>query len=501
MNTFSTWEKNERQKRHRWLLVVIIVLTVIALAVTWIKVTMNSLKRFNDYTFINGIDCSKLTPSEAVQKINQNAEYTITFTVGYIDKNGNFATKNYQANSKDFDLKVRNDDDITKALDNQKSELTRKDIFLIAPKWLKEKIAPNTYHNVYKINIDELFGVNTSKIEEYLRSLPELQEDNMKEPQDAYITVVDNFFEIVPEQKGNKVDISEAVIYAEEFLKQRDSNINLTVITDSLPLLRQEEVDMVSNIDSINRQLKVEITFKFVDGTEIKLDAETLIKWCEKKAGTDWEYEINIEDHLPEFLDLIESKANELNQSITIEVGDQEIKVEVPEKLRTKFDKEYYYGQLIDDLHLKNGTKREYGPSYGEYTQLYGKIQTYIALDIKNQTVWAYKNGKNILKAPCVTGNVAGGHSTPTGIYYLSYKTRNATLRGTNNDGSRYASFVNFWMPFNGGIGFHDASWRHGVFGGEIYKTNGSHGCVNMLYDDARTLYNFIEKDIPIIIY
>ena len=33
-------------------------------------------------------------------------------------------------------------------------------------------------------------------------------------------------------------------------------------------------------------------------------------------------------------------------------------------------------------------------------------------------------------------------------------------------------------MPFDGGIGFHDASWRD-EFGGDIYLTDGSHGCIN----------------------
>ncbi len=44
----------------------------------------------------------------------------------------------------------------------------------------------------------------------------------------------------------------------------------------------------------------------------------------------------------------------------------------------------------------------------------------------------------------------------------LTYKQRDATLKGQG-----YASPVKFWMPFNGGIGFHDASWRN-TFGGTI---------------------------------
>ena len=59
-----------------------------------------------------------------------------------------------------------------------------------------------------------------------------------------------------------------------------------------------------------------------------------------------------------------------------------------------------------------------------------------------------------------------------------------------NDDGSRYNAYVNYWMPFNGGVGFHDATWRSlGEFNKTTYVNNGSHGCVNMKKEDAQVLY------------
>lgn len=94
-----------------------------------------------------------------------------------------------------------------------------------------------------------------------------------------------------------------------------------------------------------------------------------------------------------------------------------------------------------------------------------------------------------------VTGNVSNNTSTPTGVYSLKYKQRDATLKGQG-----YSSPVNFWMPFNGGIGIHDASWRS-VFGGRIYLTNGSHGCVNSPYYLANTIFNNINEGTPVVCY
>ena len=91
---------------------------------------------------------------------------------------------------------------------------------------------------------------------------------------------------------------------------------------------------------------------------------------------------------------------------------------------------------------------------------------------------------------------------TPAGIFTLVSKTSPKTLRGPKQaDGSyEWESDVTFWMPFNGGIGLHDATWRSS-FGGNIYKNSGSHGCVNLPYNVAKTIYNNIEVGTPIIVY
>ena len=74
------------------------------------------------------------------------------------------------------------------------------------------------------------------------------------------------------------------------------------------------------------------------------------------------------------------------------------------------------------------------------------------------------------------------------------------TLKGKNADGSDYASPVTYWMPFNGGIGMHDATWRS-TFGGKIYLNAGSHGCVNMPYQKAGSVYNNVSAGYPIVVH
>jgi lipoprotein-anchoring transpeptidase ErfK/SrfK len=94
-----------------------------------------------------------------------------------------------------------------------------------------------------------------------------------------------------------------------------------------------------------------------------------------------------------------------------------------------------------------------------------------------------------------VSGNVSTGHTTPSGIYSITYKDRNKRMIGDDYDVT-----TDYWLPFNGNIGFHDASWRSS-FGGSIYKTNGSHGCVNMPHSAAAQLFSLISKGDPVICY
>ena len=109
----------------------------------------------------------------------------------------------------------------------------------------------------------------------------------------------------------------------------------------------------------------------------------------------------------------------------------------------------------------------------------------YVEVDIGNQHVTLYENCRKVMESACVTGIPNKSRATHPGVFKIDYKQRNRILRGSQN---LYASFVNYWMPFDGGIGLHDATWR-GSFGGEIYKYSGSHGCVNLPLSFAKNLY------------
>ncbi len=119
--------------------------------------------------------------------------------------------------------------------------------------------------------------------------------------------------------------------------------------------------------------------------------------------------------------------------------------------------------------------------------------QTYIDVDIKNQMLTYVENGQVILASPVVTGKP--GNSTPKGVFIINY-----TKPGKYLNGPTWHVWVDRWMRFSGNCGLHDATWRK-EFGGEIYKTNGSHGCVNLPHDVALQLYDMVGVGTTVVVH
>lgn len=123
--------------------------------------------------------------------------------------------------------------------------------------------------------------------------------------------------------------------------------------------------------------------------------------------------------------------------------------------------------------------------------------KTYIEIDISDQKMKYYENNKKVLSTNVVTGN----HDKPThiGLYDVYQKCPNYTMHGLNN---AYEVTVSYAIKFNAEEleYIHDASWRS-KFGGDIYKEDGSHGCVNTPYQKTKTLYNKVELHTPVLVH
>ncbi len=164
------------------------------------------------------------------------------------------------------------------------------------------------------------------------------------------------------------------------------------------------------------------------------------------------------------------------------------------------------YGNEIDlsdeFAYLKNAfiaqKKETHTPTFSKQARAAGSDDignTYIEIDMREQRLYYYENKRMIITMPVVTGNIKKRRGTPEGVYYIYSKARDRVLRGQG-----YASFVHYWMAVYKGVGIHDATWRD-EFGGEIYETGGSHGCINGPEKQVRRLYQMVQVGTPVVLF
>ncbi|MBQ6538445.1 MAG: L,D-transpeptidase [Eubacterium sp.] len=123
---------------------------------------------------------------------------------------------------------------------------------------------------------------------------------------------------------------------------------------------------------------------------------------------------------------------------------------------------------------------------------------SYVEVSIKRQHVWVYKKGEVVLETDCVTGVPNKERMTHPGVHHIYAKQKDRWLGTMEVQG--YHTHVDYFMPFNGGEGLHDAPWR-ASFGGKIYITGGSHGCVNLPPAMAAKIYDLVSVGTPVIVY
>ena len=166
-------------------------------------------------------------------------------------------------------------------------------------------------------------------------------------------------------------------------------------------------------------------------------------------------------------------------------------------KMDRKKETAYLLEHLLDPG-VHTGTPQSHIPSYEREAFCYGKNDigdTYIEVDMTQQKMYYYEKGELRLETDVVTGNMRRRMGTPEGVNFVYNKQKDRVLRGPG-----YASPVKFWMPVKGGIGIHDAGWRK-EFGGDIYQTAGSHGCINTPKDKMEELFDCVQIGTPVVMF
>ena len=279
---------------------------------------------------------------------------------------------------------------------------------------------------------------------------------------------------------------------------------------------KQKYVFKSAKIDEAKKSLQkiknAVVTYK-INGQEFKLKADDLIHEVTYKGG---KYKFTDVKKLHAKMEAIDQEVKTLKKSykFTVPTGNK-----VNGKTITVKNESYGWGiyvkkavaavenAFINGQDVVDGSKYIYGEGYSTYAHGYGKSnhgigKNYVVVSIKNQELWVVRKGKVAVHlTDVVTGTENKSNATPKGVWYIMYKESPSVLRGYNDDGSKYASKVQYWMPFTlSGCGLHDASWRSD-WSKSAYLTGGSHGCVNIRPAEIRSVWNNVLTNDAVIVY
>ena len=264
-----------------------------------------------------------------------------------------------------------------------------------------------------------------------------------------------------------------------------------------MPRFKSDSPEVLAAKDAMNSYLRANITYDFNPNTEV-VDASVISQWVRVDGDMNVTFdEAQVRAYVQSLADKYNTKGRP--RSFTTATGNV-VTVEGG-SYGWLIDQEAEYNALIANIQNGETVTREANYASRAASHAGNDVGgTYAEVDLSAQHIYFIQNGQVVLQSPCVTGNPNKGNATPQGVYTLAYKALDQTLRGTKRpDGTyEYETPVKYWMPFNGGIGFHDATWQS-AFGGSRYQTHGSHGCVNLPYDVAAQLYNLISAGVPVV--
>lgn len=468
-------EKNTRRKRRRRrsriLLFTIMAVILLALAGAYMVVSAYYEDRFFPGTYINGIDCAGMTVQEVEQIIANRAE---DFVLTIYERDG----KTEQIDGPHMGYEYLSDGSVQAVKDAQKDS-----------SWLYAFFHPElSSSNVITVYDKEM-------LREAMLDLDCFDPELVVTPQDAYIEETDTSYRLVEEVEGNELDEDKVFELLTSAVDNGETEVNLEESgCYKEPSVRSDDEALNNRYNTLVKYSEMSVTYVFGDEKEV-LDSETIISWMTIEDDGSVSFNWNMAaDWLAELGD----KYNTIGttQPFTTSLG--ETVMVLYETYGWKIDEANEIDELLAILQAAEPTERE--PLYLETANSRGEGEndigdTYVEIDYTNQRMWFYKDGVCLVDTPIVTGDISQNMGSPTGVYCIYNKEQNATLEGED-----YKTPVDFWMPFYGGVGIHDAKWRSS-FGGTIYQTNGSHGCINTPWDQAQIIFNNISIGDPVVCY
>lgn len=466
-----------KEKRRTGLIVALIVVIVLAiLTFGYVQVANYYKTHFPRNTYVNGVDVSGMT-AENVKKTLDNSVQKYILTIE--ERDGVTET----LTAADVGMTYQDNGEVDALLAEYNPYL-----------W------PGDFFGTDEHTIESAVQFDEALAKACIENLSCFNPALVKKPQNARLAFENGSCSIQAEVQGNQLDEDQAAALILDALSSAAPTVSFDEAGCYLaPEITSDDALLQEQLGQVSVYLGAVITFDFeddrvytVDGTVIQdwltvdesgvydLDNDAVYEWVKTQLA-----------YKTDTFGLTHTFNTSKGTTVTLKGGD--------------------YGWCIarqdttDKLieAVKNGEVTEMEPEYQYKAKARGINDiggTYVEVSIQDQHVWCYKDGVLVVEADCVTGRVSRGDDTPSGSVWAIDAKKSPAVLGTL-DTMGYSSPVNYWMPFNGNIGLHDADGWRKKYGGDIYKTNGSHGCINLPYSAAKAIYEAVEIGTAVIVY
>lgn len=488
-------EVKKQKKRKGRITVFVISAAVGLLLLVYCSIALYYQTHFLPNTKINGINCSNINADKAAGLLEgqrQNYVLEVTGRELQISQEDNEISENQgggEGRETKFLLGTLYTDDIdfsmSGTLDDVQALLKSQNPLL----WIRAYTG-NTFS--YDLTGDYIF--DEKLLEQIISGWEAFQTENMTDPEDAYISAYsENGYEIIPGSQGTRLNIDAAreTIAAAVYAGETTVDLDEAGCYEEAAVTADNQ-QLVNACSTMNTWVGASITYDW-NGTEIIVAGEKIQEWITVENGDPVLDEEAVEEFVAETARELDTYGK--NRKFTTAMG---VELTLPSgAYGWRTDREGETQELIELIYQGSVTEKE--PAYISRAAVKGSNDigsSYVEIDLSYQHLYLFWDGEIVLETDFVSGDMSrSGRMTPPGVFGLTYKTKNAVLKGDD-----YETPVNYWMPFNGNIGMHDATWRSS-FGGDIYLTNGSHGCINLPLRMAAQIYEYVDTGFPVICY
>jgi Putative peptidoglycan binding domain./L,D-transpeptidase catalytic domain. len=461
-------KRGRRKKQKQKVIVISVALTLTVLAGVYVAISFYFSSHFFFRAKINGWRVGGMDLTAAEEKVGDGVEdYLLTV----FDRDGG----KHHVYGADIACSYVPDGSVEKLLNAQNPV-----------QWVGAIFAP------HESEVPITMEYKEELISQAVESMDCFQKENITDPESARIELGEDGYHVEKETPGNRMVFERVLAKVKQAVSAGETSVQLTDEDYVSPEYTSESKEIVETMERIEKYENATIDYQIKDSKE-QLGKEQIRDFLTVDG-----FNVSLkEDKITDYVQMLASKYNtyadvrkfKTSSNDTVEIGGGDYGWIV--------DKPGEAEQLKADLKAGKPVSRE--PVYSQRAYVEGKDDignTYVEIDYTKQHMWYYENGELVVESDVVTGNINKNNGSPDGVFKIVYKDSPAVLKGED-----YESDVTYFMPFAYNVGIHDASWRGGKFGGEIYKSSGSHGCINAPLEVADTIYKKIEVGTPVIAY